>query len=93
METILSAAELIGSLGAILAVIIGGYKIFDGNKRQNAKQNESIESMQKELTVICCGLMGCLEGLIEQGCDGPCKAALAELKAHLNQSAHQTDLE
>ena len=33
-----------------------------------------------------------LEGLIEQGCDGPCKDALTLLDKHLNKSAHRPEL-
>ena len=38
--------------------------------------------------VICYGLRGALQGLVEQGCNGPCKDALARLDKHLNKSAH-----
>ena len=44
------------------------------------------------IPVICYGLRGALQGLIEQGCDGPCKDALAMLDKHLNKGAHKTDL-
>lgn len=29
-----------------------------------------------------------MQGLIEQGCNGPCKDALNRLDKHLNKSAH-----
>lgn len=44
--------------------------------------------MQEEQTLICYGLRGALQGLVEQGCNGPCKDALARLDKHLNKSAH-----
>lgn len=47
--------------------------------------------MQEEQTLICYGLRGALQGLIEQGCNGPCKEALAKLDKHLNQKAHGQD--
>ncbi len=34
------------------------------------------------------GLRGALQGLVEQGCNGPCKDALDKLDKHLNKSAH-----
>lgn len=37
---------------------------------------------------ICYGLRGALQGLVEQGCNGPCKDALDKLDKHLNKSAH-----
>jgi hypothetical protein len=33
--------------------------------------------------VIITGLIACLEGLVEQGCNGPVKAGLKELKTYL----------
>ena len=43
---------------------------------------------QAELTILCYGLRGALQGLIEKGCNGPCKEALKMLDKHLNKSAH-----
>ena len=82
------AAELIGSLTVIVGVIIAVYKYVDNNKRQNA----AIQSVQEEQTVLCYAVQGCLQGLIEQGCDGPCKEALEMLQKHLNKKAHAPNL-
>ena len=43
-------------------------------------------------SIICYALQGALQGLIEQGCDGPCKDALNMLQKHLNKTAHRPDL-
>ena len=48
--------------------------------------------MMAEQSLICYGLRGALQGLIEQGCNGPCKDALEKLNKHLNQEAHHNDL-
>ena len=48
--------------------------------------------MMDEQSLICYGLRGALQGLIEQGCNGPCKDALEKLNEHLNQEAHHNDL-
>ena len=45
-------------------------------------------STQKELTILCYGMRGALQGLIEKGCNGPCKASLELLEKHLNVEAH-----
>ena len=44
---------------------------------------------QAELQILCYGLRGALQGLIETGCNGPCKEALKLLDKHLNKSAHE----
>lgn len=87
-DTIIKAAAIISALVVIIGGIISIYKIFENNKRQN----EVIKSMQEEQTIICYGLKGALQGLIEQGCDGPCKEALNMLDKHLNKSAHKPEL-
>lgn len=87
-DVIIKTAAIITALGVIIGGIISIYKIFENNK----KQNEVIKSMQEEQTIICYGLKGALQGLIEWGCDGPCKEALGLLDKHLNKSAHKPDL-
>ena len=87
-DVIIKAASLLAALGALTGAIIAVFKVIENNKRQN----EVIASMQEEQTIICYALRGALEGLIEQGCDGPCKDALEKLNKHLNQAAHKPDL-
>lgn len=83
-DTIIKAASLLGALGALTAAVIAVYKVVEINR----KQTEIINAMQEEQTLICYGLRGALQGLIEQGCNGPCKDALDKLDKHLNKSAH-----
>ncbi len=87
-NTIILAASLLGAISALVGAIIAVYKVIENNKRQN----EEIKAMKSELTIVCYGLKGALQGLIEQGCDGPCKDALNLLDKHLNKSAHKPDL-
>lgn len=83
-DTIIKAASLLGALGALTAAIVAVYKVFESNK----KQTEAINAIQEEQTLICEGLRGALQGLVEQGCNGPCKGALEKLDNHLNKNAH-----
>lgn len=53
------------------------------------KHDADMKAVQTELTVIVYGLRGALQGLIEKGCNGPCKEALQMLDKHLNKSAHE----
>ncbi len=87
-DTIIKAASLLGALGALGGVIIALYRQFESNK----KQSEIIKAMQDEQTIICYGLRGALQGLIEQGCNGPCRDALNMLDKHLNKEAHHPEL-
>jgi len=87
-DVIIRAASLLAALGALVGAIIAVYKVIENNK----KQNEVIMNMQEEQTIICYALRGALEGLIEQGCNGPCKDALDKLNKHLNKAAHKPEL-
>lgn len=87
VETISTIAKVIGSLAVIGGVLVALYKFVERDK----KQSELIKGIQKEQTMLCYGIKACLQGLIEQGCDGPCREALAKLDKHLNQAAHGED--
>jgi len=73
---IIEAASLLGAIGALVAAIVSVYKVIESN------------AIQEEQTLICYGLRGALQGLVEQGCNGPCKDALDKLDKHLNKNAH-----
>ena len=87
-DTVIKAASLLGALGALVGVVLAIYRQYESNQ----KQTEVIKEIQEEQTLICHGLRGALQGLIEQGCDGPCKDALQMLDKHLNKSAHRPEL-
>lgn len=87
LDTIKEVASVITSIGVIIGVVVAVFKVFQINK----KQSEFIKAIEGEQTLLCYGLKGALQGLIEQGCDGPCKDALSKLEKHLNQKAHETN--
>ena len=83
-NTIISLATLLTACGAILGVVRWGIKYIEHDR----EQDEKLKAIQKEQTVICYGVMSCLKGLREQGCDGPVDEALKRLEKHLNEAAH-----
>lgn len=83
-NTIISLATLLTALGAIFGVVRWCLKFVDRNDRQD----EKLKAIQKEQTIICYGVMACLKGMKEQGCDGPVEEALGRLERHLNEAAH-----
>lgn len=88
VDTIINAAALVTALGVLGGVVVSLYKASERDR----KQSEIIKEMMAEQSLICYGLRGALQGLIEQGCNGPCKDALEKLNKHLNQEAHHNDL-
>lgn len=83
-DFIIKAASLLGAIGALIAAIVSVYKVVEINRRQS----EFINAIQEEQQIICYGLRGALQGLVEQGCNGPCRDALDRLNKHLNKNAH-----
>ena len=61
-----------------------GIQVFGAGKHQQAE----IAAIKREQSVMCYGILACLKGLKEQGCNGPVTEALHTLEKHLNQSAH-----
>lgn len=55
------------------------------------EQAAQIKAIQREQTMICYGVLACLKGLKEQGCNGPVTEALNKLEKHLNQAAHEVE--
>jgi hypothetical protein len=85
-DTIIKAASLLSALILLFGGVIAIYKQVE----QNKKQSEQIRTIQAEQTIICYALKGALQGLIENGCNGPCKEALNMLEKHLNKQAHES---
>ena len=86
-DTLITLAELLTAMGVIGGVILWCFKFVQRSRRQN----EELKAIRREQTLICYGLLACLKGLKEQGCDGPVTAALDKLEKHLNQAAHEED--
>lgn len=85
IESILTAAKLLGALGTLGGAVMAVCKFIERDRRQAAK----IQAIQREQTLICYGILACLKGLKEQGCNGPVSEALTKLEKHLNQAAHE----
>ena len=86
-KTLIELAALLTALGVIGGAALWAVKFVDRQK----KQAQELTAIRKEQTLICYGVMACLRGLKEQGCDGPVTAALDKLEKHLNQAAHEED--
>lgn len=85
IDTINDIAKLLGSLAVIGGTILAVYKFIERDRQQV----RTIKDMQEEQTLLCYGIRACLQGLVEQGCDGPVHDALDKLDRHLNKKAHE----
>ncbi|MCI9670150.1 MAG: branched-chain amino acid ABC transporter permease [Lawsonibacter sp.] len=86
-DTLIALAELVTALGVIGGVILWCIKFVQRSRRQN----EELKAIRREQTLICYGLLACLQGLKEQGCNGPVTEAMNRIEEHLNQAAHDEE--
>lgn len=89
VNTIITAGSLVGAIIAIGGVLFACYKWF---ARQN-KQDEDIKAMKSELCLLTYGLLACLKGLKEQGCNGPVSEAIDKIEKRINMQAHEQERE
>lgn len=86
-NTIIEAGKVIGALVLIGGLLISIYKWY---ARQN-KQDVELKKMKEEQCLITYGLLACLKGLKEQGCNGPVTEAIDKLEKYLNKAAHDQE--
>ena len=78
-------AATITALGVIFGAIFAVYKWF----LKQEKQDKDIKAIKEEQTILTQGILACLQGLHEQGCNGPVTAAITRIETHLNKQAHK----
>lgn len=101
--TIHVTAQDIITLSAVIAAIvaISGYifKARDWVRKQDAQDGkiaalaehheDDMKDSRKERQLVIYGLLACLKGLKEQGCNGPVTDAIKTIEKHLNEKAHE----
>ena len=85
MEIITAVAGVITALGVILGVLFAVYKWY----LKQEKQDKDIKAIKEEQFLLTQGVLACLKGLQEQGCDGPVTLAIKQLENHINKQAHK----
>lgn len=82
---IVTIASVITALGVIFGAILAVTKWYN----KNEKQDDDIKSIKEEQSILTFGVLACLKGLKEQGCDGPVTEAIGKIETHLNKQAHK----
>ena len=85
MELISALSTLISALAVIGGVV---FAIFRWILKQN-KQDDDIKGIKEEQSILVKGVLACLKGLHEQGCDGPVDDAIGKIEEHINRQAHK----
>lgn len=82
---ITAVAATITALGVIFGAVFAAYKWF----LKQEKQDRDIKSIKEEQSVLVHGVLACLMGLKEKGCNGPVTEAIEQIENHLNKQAHK----
>lgn len=84
-QIILTTASVITALGVIFGLIFAIYKWY----LKNEEQDTSIKEIKEEQTLLTYGVLACLKGLKEQGCNGPVTEAINQIEKYINKQAHK----
>ena len=84
-QSVITAGAVLAVLVAIIGYIFKGVRWVDKQTHQNA----DIKAIKEEQELLTYGVLACLKGLKEQGCNGPVTEAINKIDAYLNQKAHE----
>lgn len=79
--------KLIDRRSGYFSAIFAVYKWY---LKQN-QQDKEIERMKSEQCLLTYGILACLKGLKEQGCNGPVTEAIDKIQKHINKQAHDQE--
>lgn len=83
-ELLINCASIITALGVTGGIILGIYRWI---LRQN-KQDEEIKKMKEEQCLLTYGILACLDGLEQLGCNHTVPTTKEKINKHLNKQAH-----
>ena len=82
---ITTLAATITALSVIFGAVFAVHKWF----LKQEKQDRDIKAIKEEQTILTQGVLACLMGLKEQGCNGPVTEAIDKIETYLNEKAHK----
>ena len=95
-QSIITASAVVAAIVALVAAFAKAVRWVDLQKKQStdietlrALHNHDMDAMKQEQTLLVYGILACLKGLKEQGCNGPVTEAINKIEKHLNQKAHE----
>lgn len=95
-QGIITAAAVVGAVIALISYFVKVFRWFERQKQQDEEikgiqkhHEDDMASVKQEQRLIVYGVLACLKGLSEQGCNGPVTEAISKIEKHLNEKAHQ----
>lgn len=85
IQTIITAAAALVALSTLLGAIFAVYRWY---LRQN-QQDADIKALKEEMCLLTYGVLSCLKGLKEKGCNGPVTEAIEKIEKYMNKEAHR----
>lgn len=72
---------------ALITMITYINKIHDWIQKMDSQEKE-IKGIKEEQRILVGGILACLKGLKEQGCNGPVTKGIADIENYINKKAH-----
>lgn len=95
-QTIITAAAILGAVIALVSFFSKVVRWVDKQTQQDEDINklrkhheDDMKAIREEQTLLVYGVLACLKGLSEQGCNGPVTEAINKYEKYLNEKAHQ----
>lgn len=85
MEIIITVASVITAVGVISGAVFTIVRWF----MRQSKQDDDIKAIKEEQSILTQGVLACLKGLKEKGCNGPVTDAIAQIENYINKQAHK----
>ena len=84
-QIIITIASVITALGVILGAVFA----FHNWLLKREKNDTDIKAIKEEQSILTKGVLACLKGLKEQGCNGPVTEAIQDIEEYVNKQAHK----
>ena len=95
-QSIITAGAVAGAVIALVSYFSKVVRWVDKQDKQDKDikdirqhHEDDMASIKEEQTLLVYGVLACLKGLSEQGCNGPVTDAISKFEKHLNEKAHK----
>ena len=97
-QTIITAGAVVTALGVLFTLLMKIIRWVDEQKKQrndikelSDRHDNDNNTIQEELQLLTWGVLACLKGLKEQGCNGPVTEAIKKIEKEINKKAHHRE--
>lgn len=98
VETLITAGKVLTALSLLGGALLGIYRWYlkqnhlnEKMKEIENKHNEDIKKIEEEACLHTYGILACLKGLQEKGCNGPVTEAIEKFEKYINKRAHDQE--